>query len=119
MEGLEIHKTALALRQRLYRLLYRFVPTERARLLFLTILSGAVCGIVAVGFHIGIEKADGLLMARALSASGHRWIFWGILTPAMGGLAAGLGIYFLFPSAAGSGIPQVKAAYALHGGRVP
>jgi len=113
-------KTGLvALRQRLYVLLVRLVPTERSRLLFLTVLSGALCGLAAVAFHLGISKAEDLLMGRALAAAGHRWMVWGIVTPALGALLCGLGIYFLFPGAAGSGIPQVKAAYALRGGRVP
>ncbi|HVJ09829.1 MAG TPA: chloride channel protein [Acidisarcina sp.] len=119
MEKFQPGQLALALREKLYGLLARLVPTERAQLLFLTILSGVLCGLAAVGFHVGIEKADHLMMGRALAAAGHRWIFWGIITPALGGLVSGLALYYLVPGAAGSGIPQVKAAYALHGGRVP
>ena len=47
---------------------------------------------------------------------GHSWIWWTILTPALGGLVAGMGLPTWRPAAAGSGIPQVKVAYAL--GRV-
>jgi hypothetical protein len=47
------------------------------------------------------------------------WIWWTILTPTLGGLAAGLAIYYVVPGAAGSGIPQVKAAFSLRSGLVP
>src|SRR5208283_5621068 len=55
---------------------------------------------------------------RANSAPGHSWIWWTILTPGLGGLFAGLGLTYFAPAAAGSGIPQVKVAYALRNGYV-
>lgn len=109
----------LALRQRLYSLMLKLAPTERARLLLLTIFSGALCGVAAVAFHLGIGKAEQLLIGRAMAATGRQWMFWVVLTPCLGGLVAGLVLYYVVPDAAGSGIPQVKVAYALHGGRVP
>jgi CIC family chloride channel protein len=57
-----------------------------------------------------------LLINRATSAPGHSWIWWTILTPALGGLVAGLGLQYWVPAAAGSGIPQVKVAYAQRSG---
>ena len=48
----------------------------------------------------------------------YRWIVWTILTPALGGLVCGLGLYYLAPAAAGSGIPQVKVAFALRSGYI-
>lgn len=99
--------------------LVRMVPTERQRLLALTILSGGLCGLAAVAFHVGIEKASALLINRAMSAPNHWWIYLTILTPTVGGLVAGLGLYYWVPGAVGSGIPQVKAAYAREAGLVP
>ena len=97
----------------------RVVPTERQRLLALTILSGALCGLAAVSFHLGIGKAESILINRALSAPHPYWIYWTILTPALGGLICGVALHYWVPGAVGSGIPQVKYAYALHAGHVP
>jgi CIC family chloride channel protein len=105
-------------RERAGVLLTRIVPTERQRLLALTILSGGLCGLAAVAFHIGIDKASALLIDRATAASGHTWIYLTILCPTLGGLMAGLGVRYWAPGAVGSGIPQVKYAYARHAGRV-
>lgn len=46
------------------------------------------------------------------------WIVWTILTPAVGGLICGLGLYYIAPAAAGSGIPQVKVAFTLRSGYI-
>jgi len=43
---------------------------------------------------------------------------WTVLTPAVGGLIAGLGLTYWVPAAAGSGIPHVKTAYTLRHGAV-
>ncbi len=88
------------------------MPGERQRLLGITIVAGGVSGLAAVAFHISVIKLYGLLIDRATSAPGHAWIWWTILTPALGGLLAGLGLTYWVPAAAGSGIPQVKVAYA-------
>lgn len=109
----------IALRTRFLTLLLRLTPTERQRLLVLTIISGALCGLAAVAFHVGISKAESLIIDRAMAAPNYSWIYWTILTPALGGLIVGLGLYYWVPGAVGSGIPQVKVAYALQSGRIP
>jgi CIC family chloride channel protein len=98
--------------------LMRRMPNERQRLLAVTILAGGLCGLAAVAFHVSIAWAEALFINRANNASGHSWIFWTILTPALGGLFAGIGLTFFAPAAAGSGIPQVKVAYAFRSGLV-
>jgi CIC family chloride channel protein len=98
--------------------LMRRIPTERQRLLAVTVLAGGLCGLAAVAFHLSIACAEALMIDRANAASGHSWIFWTILTPVLGGLFAGLGLTYFAPAAAGSGIPQVKVAYALRSGLV-
>lgn len=103
---------------KLLALLLRLVPTERQRLLALTIISGGLCGLAAVAFHVSIDKATVLLFDRAAAAPNHSWIYLTILTPALGGLVAGLGLQYWVPGAVGSGIPQVKLAYAREAGRV-
>ena len=89
-----------------------------ASALAVTILAGGLCGLAAVAFHLSIMGLETLLIDRANAASGHSWIWWTILSPAIGGLVAGVGLTYFAPAAAGSGIPQVKVAYALRHGRV-
>lgn len=87
------------------------LPSERQRLLVITIVAGGVCGLAAVAFHVSVIRLQGLLIERAQALPGQWWIWAMILTPALGGLVAGLALYYIVPAAAGSGIPQVKAAY--------
>ena len=87
--------------------------------MLLTILSGGLCGLAAVCFHVGIGKAEDLVINRALAAPFPAWIYLAILTPAVGGLLVGLALHYWVPGAVGSGVPQVKVAYALHAGHVP
>lgn len=98
------------------------MPNERQRLLAFTILAGGLCGLAAVAFHRSVAWVEGLLIDRAAAGfaqPGHRaWIAWTILSPALGGLVCGLGLYFLVPAAAGSGIPQVKVAFARRSGYI-
>ncbi|MGA3079946.1 MAG: chloride channel protein [Terracidiphilus sp.] len=94
------------------------MPNEGKRLFVITIVAGALCGLAAVSFHISVGFVESLCIDRATSAAGHGWIWWTILTPAVGGLVAGLGLRFWVPAAAGSGIPQVKVAYAVRDGAI-
>ena len=94
------------------------MPNERQRLLAITIVAGGLCGLAAVAFHVSVVWLYGLLIDRATSAPGHSWIWWTILTPALGGLVAGLGLTYWVPAAAGSGIPQVKTAYTFRFGAI-
>ena len=91
---------------------------ERQRLLAVTILAGGLCGLAAVAFHLSIAWLEALLINRANHAPGYWWVFWTILVPGVGGLIAGLGLTYWAPAAAGSGIPQVKVAFALRSGLV-
>src|SRR6202023_1066153 len=63
--------------------------------------------------------AQTLMINRALQAPNLSWIFWTIFTPTMGGLVVGLGLHYWGAGAVGSGVPQVKLAYARDAGRVP
>jgi len=106
------------LASRFYAWLMRRMPTERQRLLAVTILAGGLCGLAAVAFHGSIHWLEVLLIERANAAPGKSWIVWTILSPAIGGLVAGLGLTYFVPAAAGSGIPQVKVAYTLRDGLI-
>ncbi len=94
------------------------MPNEPQRLLAITIVAGGLCGLSAVAFHVSVARLYALLIDRASAAPGHAWIWWMILTPAVGGLVAGLGLTYWVPAAAGSGIPQVKAAYTFRAGAI-
>ncbi|MDR3739625.1 MAG: chloride channel protein [Terracidiphilus sp.] len=94
------------------------LPGERQRLLGITIVAGGMCGLVAVAFHLSVIWLQGLLIERAAGLPGNWWIWGMILTPALGGLLAGLALYYIVPAAAGSGIPQVKAAYMTRSGYI-
>ena len=96
----------------------RRMPSERQRLLGVTILAGGLCGLAAVAFHLSIGWLEAHLIDRANAAHGYSWIWWTILTPGVGGLVVGLGLTYFAPAAAGSGIPQVKVAYALRNGYI-
>lgn len=88
--------------------------SEGQRLFALTLVIGVVCGFVAVAFHLSIEWAERLLIERALSAPGRASWVWTVVTPTLGGLVSGALIQHVAPNTRGSGIPQVKAAFALH-----
>lgn len=107
------------LRARFLRFELRVAPTESQRLFALTVAIGVVCGLAAVAFHFSIRFCERQLFERALHATEGRWMVWGILTPAMGGLLAGLLLTYVVPGARGSGVPQVKVAYASREGVVP
>lgn len=113
------HENLPSLRDKLNSVLLRLTPTERQRILMLTIVSGGLCGLAAVAFHSGLGAAESLLIDRALLAPRHIWIYLGILLPAVGGLLAGLAVRYWVPGAVGSGIPQAKVAYAFNSGNMP
>jgi CIC family chloride channel protein len=96
----------------------RLVPSEAQRVFALTIIVGMLCGLAAVAFHLAIRFAENRLIDRAMTASGHTWIAWTIITPTLGGLLGGALLEYVAPNARGSGIPQVKVAYAVKGGRL-
>ena len=103
----------------LLRLFLRLVPSETHRVFALALIAGALCGLAAVFFHLSIIGVENRVIDRAMHAHGRTWIWWTILTPTAGGLLSGVLLKFVVPGARGSGIPQVKVAYAIRGGRVP
>jgi H+/Cl- antiporter ClcA len=91
MYATEYARTRLrSLRLRWLRTEVRFVPSEQQRLFLLTIVLGGLCGLAAVAFHLAIRLAERLFIGRAMSATGHLWVVWTILTPALGGVLVGV-----------------------------
>lgn len=107
------------LRLDVLRFFLRLVPSESQRVFILTLIVGAVCGVVAVSFHLSILWVEGLLIDRAMDAPAPLQTWLTIFTPAFGGLIGGILLYYVVPGARGSGIPQVKVAYEIKGGRLP
>ncbi len=97
----------------------RIAPTEPQRIFVLTVIIGVVCGLAAVGFHEAIFFVARRLIDRAMMASGWWWIPLTIATPALGAIVCGVLLQYVFPGARGSGIPQIKVAYASRSGYVP
>jgi CIC family chloride channel protein len=105
-----------ALYIRFFAWLMKRMPNEQKRLLAITVAAGGLCGLVAVSFHLATGFVQSLCINRATGAPGHAWIWWTVLTPALGGLVAGVGLRYWVPAAAGSGIPQVKVAFTRRAG---
>lgn len=96
----------------------RFAPTETQQLFALTILIGVLCGLAAVAFHVTITLASRALVNQAMTAPGSSWVGWTLATPTVGALACGILLQYVVPNARGSGVPQVKVAFAVGGGRL-
>lgn len=79
-------------------------------LLVLTVMIGAVIGLVVVAFILVTEN----LGARMYPAGASAWRRFGV--PVAGSLAASLMLWRYFPDARGSGIPQAKASLYLRNG---
>lgn len=103
---------------RISALTKRAIRNDARHLFAVTLVTGVVCGLVAVAFHLAIQACEHLLIDRAMQATGNAWMSWTIITPTLGGLAAGALLTWVAPGARGSGIPQVKQAFATEGGRV-
>lgn len=116
---LQFRQQVSAANMALLRVFIRLVPAESHRVFALTLVVGGLCGGAAVLFHLAILAAETRFINRAMAARGPYWIWLTILTPTAGGLLSGAVLYFVVPGARGSGIPQVKVAYAVKGGRVP
>jgi CIC family chloride channel protein len=99
--------------------LNRLPLREGQKLHLLTFLIGGLCGLAAVAFHWLLEILQNGVIYRAAALDSPWRIPLLLLVPALGGLAAGLGLHFYAPEARGSGIPQVKTAFLLDGGRIP
>ena len=88
------------------------------RFLVLCIFIGLSCGIAAVLFHWAIHGIFHHVWDFA--SSFEDWRFYGVMlgAPTLGGLVVGLCVKYFAQDAAGSGIPQTKAAYYNHDGYI-
>jgi CIC family chloride channel protein len=81
-------------------------------LLLLTLIIGAVVGLVVVAFIVLTER----LGSKMYPAGGSAWRR--VLVPVLGSLSTGFLLFRYFPNARGSGIPQTKAALFIHDGYI-
>lgn len=80
--------------------------------ILLSILIGALVGLVVVAFIL----LTGRLAAHMYPAGGAGWRR--IVVPTFGSLVTGYLLFKYFPLARGSGIPQTRAALFIHDGRI-
>src|SRR5256884_2714807 len=85
---------------------------EEQVFLVLTLLIGAIVGMVVVAFILLTERFG----ARLYPAGGTAWRR--LLVPVAGPAVIGYLLYRFFPDARGSGVPQTKAALHATGGRI-
>ena len=78
---------------------------EEQVFLVLTLVIGALVGMVVVAFILLTERSG----ARLYPAGGSPWRR--LLVPVAGSAIMGYLLYRFFPDARGSGVPQTKAAY--------
>ncbi len=89
------------------------------RFLFLSMICGAICGVVAVSFHLCIEYAFHRTMVFADYLKDHSLVFLFPLVPALGGLIVGLASISFAKGSTGGGVPQIKVAYYQRFGVMP
>src|SRR5437868_583128 len=97
---------------RTQRWLEQFRRSENRLALVLSLLIGALVGLVVVAFIL----LTGRLAARMYPAGGAGWRR--ILVPTLGSAVTGYLLYRYFPNARGSGIPQTKYALFIEGGLI-
>jgi CIC family chloride channel protein len=86
---------------------------EDTTLLFLTLVIGALVGLVVVAFIFLTER----LGARLYPAGASGWRR--LLVPVTGALLSGILLHRYFAAARGSGIPQTKTSMFLQDGHIP
>src|ERR1700674_111644 len=101
-----------ALPARLVRMVEDVRRKEDRLALLLSLVIGALVGLVVVAFIL----LTGRLSALMYPAGGAGWRR--ILVPTLGSLLTGYLLFKYFPLARGSGIPQTRAALFIHDGRI-
>ena len=86
--------------------------TEEQLFLILTLVIGAIVGLVIVAFIVITERLGHHLNPE------HGLAVWRLITPIAGALVSGYLLYRYFPEARGSGIPQTKTALFAGRGKI-
>jgi CIC family chloride channel protein len=112
MEKVETGGGRTSLFERAQRSLDRLRQNDDQLALVLSLLIGALVGLVTVAFIL----LTGRLAAQMYPAGGSGWRR--VLVPVLGSLSMGYLLWRYFPFARGSGIPQTKAAIVINDGRI-
>lgn len=88
-------------------------------ILCVAMLISVICGSAAVLLHQSIHFVDHTLSLWGSGIHGIWYTCIVVVTPAAGGLLAGLLLEYVTPQARGSGIPQLKLDLAMRGGVIP
>lgn len=105
-------------RRKVSEAMARIALSPRGRFNLLAVVIGGLSGLSAVAFHESIHWAEHNWIQRVAALPGWVGVLGMLLLPTVGGLIVGFLIKYWSPEAAGSGIPQVKAAYFLKFGRI-
>lgn len=92
--------------------------SDGQRFLVLCLVAGFLCGLAAVAYHLSIHHLFGWLWQVAQSMGQVGFCATLLLAPTLAGLLVGVAVFLFCPEAAGSGIPQTKAAYYNRGGKI-
>ncbi len=106
------------LRRGMASVMEKIALSRQRRFHVLAVLIGLLSGLSAVAFHQSIHWAEHNGIHRVAQLPGWIGVAGLILLPAIGGLVVGFLLKHWAPEAAGSGIPQTKAAYFLKFGRI-
>jgi CIC family chloride channel protein len=98
--------------RRLFAAVENLRRNEDRLALLLSVLIGALVGLVIVAFIL----LTGRLAAHLYPAGGAEWRR--IVLPTLGALVTGIMLARWFPEARGSGIPQTRAAIFVHDGYI-
>src|SRR5215210_6182219 len=101
-----------ALPARLVRMVEDLRRKEDRLSLLLSLVIGALVGLVVVAFILLTGRLTALMFPAGVAG-------WRrILIPVLGSLVTGYLLFKYFPLARGSGIPQTRAALFIHDGRI-
>ena len=92
--------------------------SDNQRFLALCVLSGFLCGLSAVAFHLSIHHLFDWLWEFASEKDPLWFCVVMVAAPTFAAQLVGLAVKYYAPDAAGRGIPQTKAAYYNKGGKV-
>ncbi len=106
-------QTAAGLLRRVLLLVENVRRREDRLALVLSLLIGALVGLVVVAFILLTGRLAAHMYPAGDDAAWRR-----ILVPTLGALVSGIFLFWFFPDARGSGIPQTRAAIFIHDGRI-
>lgn len=84
----------------------------------IAIVTGIICGIIAIGFRYMISGFEYLFFFELGSVLDVFYPYYFIIIPAIGGIFVGILTHYFAKETKGHGIPEVMAAVSVHGGKI-